>query len=166
MANTFKFEEKFGASKEKLLDFIIDPDMKKAEALEVGGAVEAEATREDMGGDRVKIEVKMKVYAHGMDGKKDKSKTEAAVFTEKWDLKKYESEWMYTMEGAFAGKVKVGGKKMLVGGGDNACTYVDETTVEVNIPIIGRMISGKVGEKLERSQPRVMEWMKKKLNEK
>lgn len=165
MAKTSKFEHRFDVSRGKLFDYLTDPEARKTEALEVGGALEADAKREDLG-ERVRLVLTQKVYGRGMDGKKDRSKTDRAVFVEEWDKKSYESTWSYRMEETFGDRVKVQGRKRLVAGGESACTYVDETTVDVNVPVIGRMIAGSVLSSLEKAQPRLMEWMKKKLDEK
>jgi hypothetical protein len=166
MAKSSKFEHRFDVSREKLFEFLTNPEARKAEALEIGGALEAEAKREETGPNRVKLVLTQKVYGRGMDGKKDKSKTDRAVFEEVWDKGSYESTWSYRMVETFGDRVKVSGRKKLVAGGEGACTYVDETTVDVNVPVIGRMIAGSVLSSLEKAQPRLVEWMKKKLNEK
>lgn len=166
MAKTSKFEHRFDVSREKLFEYLTDPEARKAEALEIGGALEADAKREEVGSNRVKLVLTQKVYGRGMDGKKDKSKTDRAVFDEEWDKGRYESTWSYRMEETFGERVKVYGKKKLLDRGEGACTYVDETTVDVNVPVIGRMIAGSVLSSLEKAQPRLVEWMKKKLDEK
>ena len=165
MAKKFKMEETLPFPREKVLELITDPVVKKAETIEVGGALEAEAVKESMGSDRVRMVVRSKVYSRGMDGKKDMTKTENATFTETWDLKRFESEWSYRMEATFGDKVKVEGRKRLTAKGAGACTYTDDISVDVDVPIIGGMIAGKVLSSLERGQSRFMDWMKKKLNE-
>jgi hypothetical protein len=166
MAKTSKFEHRFEVSRERLFEYLTDPEARKAEALEIGGALEADAKREEVGSNRVKLVLTQKVYGRGMDGKKDKSKTDRAVFDEEWDKDRYESTWSYRMEETFGERVKVYGKKKLLARGEGACTYVDETTVDVNVPVIGRMIAGSVLSSLEKAQPRLVEWMKKRLDEK
>ena len=161
----FKFEEKFDVPREKLIEFILNTENAEARAIEFGKALEAKATKEDIGDKRARIVVKSKEYGRGMDGKKDKTKTENSTFTEEWDLERFESTWTYTMESTFAEMIKVGGNKKLIANGENACTYRDETMIEVKIPVIGGMIAGKVVSSMERSTPRMMEWMKNKLNE-
>jgi hypothetical protein len=164
MAKKSKFEDTFDVPPEKLMRFLTDPEIRKAEALEIGGALEADAKREESAG-RIRMVLNQKVYARGMDGKKDKSRTDRAVFTEEWNTSTFEASWTYRMEETFGDRVKVEGRKKLVAKGEDACTYIDEISVNVDIPIIGGMIAGKVISSLERGQPRLMEWMKKKLHE-
>jgi hypothetical protein len=165
MAKRAKFEERFEVSREKLFAFLTDPEARKAEALEIGGALEAEAEATKPSDGRIKMVLSQKVYGRGMDGKKDKSKTERATYTEEWDTETFESSWNYRLEQTFGDRVKVEGRKKLVARGDHACTYMDEVSVDVNVPMIGGMIAGKVISSMERAQPRLMEWMKNKLNE-
>jgi hypothetical protein len=165
MAKTFRMEETLEFPRDKVLALVTDAAVKKAETIEIGGALEAEAVKENLGVDRVRMVVRSKVYSRGMDGKKDMTRTEEAVFDETWDLKRFESDWTYRMGATFGDKVKVGGRKRLAARGANACTYIDEISVNVDIPIIGAVIAGKVISSLERGQPRLMEWMKKKLDE-
>jgi hypothetical protein len=164
MAKKSKFEETFDVPPEKLMRFLTDPEVKKAEALEIGGALEADAKREESAG-RIRMILNQKVYARGMDGKKDKSKTDRAVFTEEWNISTFEATWTFRMEETFGDRVKVEGRKKLVAKGKDACLYVDETSVDVNVPVIGGMIAGTVLSSLGKAQPRLMEWMKKKLHE-
>ncbi|MFH1436470.1 MAG: DUF2505 family protein [Pseudomonadota bacterium] len=161
----FKFEEKFDVPREKLIEFILDTGNAEARAVEFGKALEAKATREDIGDGRARIVVRSKEYGRGMDGRKDMTKTQSSTFIEEWDLERYEATWSYAMESTFADKIMVGGNKKLVATGDGSCTYKDDATIEVKIPVIGGMIAGKVVSSMERSTPRMMEWMKNKLNE-
>ncbi len=165
MAKKLVIEGTFDFPREEVFELITDPETKKAETIDVGGALEAEATRENIGKNILRLVVHSKVYGRGMDGKKDTSRTDNAVFTETWDREKFEAEWTYRMESTFADRVKVGGRKRLEAIGADRCRYLDTVRVDVDIPFLGDMIAGKVISSLERGKPKLMEWIQKKLDE-
>jgi len=164
MGKTYKMDEIFSCSREKLLKLMTDPSIRKAESMEIGGALEAEANVEKGPDGNHHLTVISKVHPRKMDGKKDKSKTERAILRESWNIDKFECDWSYTLEETFSDKVKVTGHKRILDRSDK-CQYMDEVNVEVNIPVIGGMIAQTVVSHLEKGTPRLIEWINKKLNE-
>jgi len=105
--------------------------------------------------------VKEKEYARGMDGKKDTSRTEDITLTIDWDTKAYRCDWTWSMASQ-AERVLVTGSTTLLPDGDS-CDVIEEGRVEVKVPVIGKLIEGKVVGGIEKARPRWVAWFKGQL---
>lgn len=161
MAKTYRFRNRFDASRDRIQELLIDPDIRESEAIEVARAVEASCEVEERGPDVRRLVVHEKEYARGMDGKRDTSRTEDVTLTIDWDTSAYRCDWTWSMASQ-AERVFVSGSTTLEPDGDG-CRVIEEGRVEVKVPVIGKMIEGKVVGGIEKARPRWVAWLEGKL---
>jgi len=161
MTKTYKFRDHFDASRDRLQELLTDPAMREAEALEVARSLEASCALTEPRPGVKKLVVKEKEYARGMDGKKDTSRTEDITLTIDWDTSAYRCDWTWSMASQ-AERVFVTGSTTLLDAGEG-CDVIEEGKVQVKVPMIGKMIEGKVVGGIERARPRWVDWLKGKL---
>ncbi len=161
MTKTYKFKDHFDASRDRIQELLTDPKVREAEALEVARSLEASCTLTEPRPGIKKLVVKEKEYARGMDGKKDTSRTEDITLTIDWDTSAYRCDWTWSMASQ-AERVLVSGSTTLLADGDS-CNVIEEGRVQVKVPMIGKMIEGKVVGGIEKARPRWVAWFKEKL---
>jgi hypothetical protein len=161
MAKTYRFKNRFEATLERIEELLIDPEVRKSEALEVARAVEASCEVDEPRAGIKRIIVHEKEYARGMDGKKDKSRTENVTLTIDWDTSAHRCKWTWSMESQ-KDRVFVTGSTTLESDG-KSCYVIEEGRVEVKVPMIGKMIEGKVVGGIEKARPRWVDWLKGQL---
>ncbi|MBW2264381.1 MAG: DUF2505 family protein [Deltaproteobacteria bacterium] len=161
MTKTYKFNDRFDASRDRIQELLTDPELRKSEALDVARSLEASCELTEPRPGIKRLVVKEKEYARGMDGKKDTSRTEDITLTIDWDTSAYRCDWTWMMASQ-AKRVFVSGTTTLLPVGDG-CTVIEEGRVEVKVPVIGKMIEGKVVGGIEKARPRWVAWFKEKL---
>lgn len=160
MAKTEKYSQNFDVPATTLLDFLTDPGVREAESVEIGGAVEATAVKREPSAGMVEVEVKSKTHPRGLDGKRDKSRLENALYVERWDLNQMSSSWSYRMEETFGDRIFVSGRRKIIPTGPQSCVLEEEVTIDVKIPMIGGVIAGKVIASITRGRAKLIEWMR------
>jgi hypothetical protein len=161
MARTYKFRNRFDATRDRIQELLTDPSVRESEALEVARAIEARCEIEEPRPGRKRLVIREKEYSRGMDGKRDTSRTEDITLTVDWDASAYRGTWTWSMASQ-AERVLVSGSTTLEADG-KACTVVEEGRVEVKVPVIGKMIEGKVVGGIEKARPRWVDWLKARL---
>jgi len=161
MAKTYKFRNRLEASRDRVQELMIDPKVRESEALEVAKAKEARCEAQEPRPGIKRLVVREKEYARGIDGKRDMSRTEDVTLTIDWDVSKYKCNWTWKMASQ-GDRVRVFGGTTLEADG-NGCVVVEEGRVEVDVPMIGGMIEGRVVAGVEKARPRWVEWIKGKL---
>lgn len=149
MAKHFKQTIDVKATPQKLLDTLIDKDFQVAREKAQGslGVKVKDISRTD---DKYVYEVQSTEYAKGITGI-DKSKTELVRTTYTWDLKKKSCTWTYHSE--HGDRIKVYGALAVLEAGENS-KLLDELTVEVKIPLVGKKIETKIAEGIEAGFPK------------
>ncbi len=161
MAKTYKFTNRFNATKDRVQELMTDPRVREQEAVEIARAIEAKCVVEHPRDGLTRLVVHQKEYGRGMDGKRDTSVVEDVTLTIDWNTTAYRCDWTWSMASQ-KDRVHVKGTTALVADG-NACKVVEEGHVEVKVPMIGKMIEGKVAAGIEKVRPRWVEWFEKKL---
>ncbi len=80
----------------------------------------------------------------------DRNKTEENRTTVRWDLRSLRADWSWS--GAHGNKVTVTGGYRVTPRGDGATLTLD-TSIDVKIPVVGRVVEGKIKEGFEKAWP-------------
>jgi len=92
----------------------------------------------------------------------DRSKTEVNTVTNTWDLKVRASNWTWKGTNPNASRVRLSGQTTLKPSGpDTDITLAAE--VDVNIPLVGKTISRKIGEGFAAEWPKFISLLKRRL---
>lgn len=122
---------------------LIEKSERSREALEI------EVTEREKTDARHTYVVRTVTHARTVKGI-DKSKTEENFTTVSWEVPQHRAEWSWT--GAHGKKVTVTGHYRLVPRGDGSALTLD-TTIDVKIPVVGRVVEGKIKEGFDRAWP-------------
>jgi len=135
---------------------VIEANEKSREALDV--------KIEDVSRDESKHVYRVAATNHlrTKTGGVDKSKTEINTVTNTWDLKAGVCNWSWKGTNPNASRVKLSGKTTLKPNGPNTEMTL-AADVEVDIPLVGKTISKKIGEAFADEWPRYITQLKKKL---
>lgn len=161
MAKTYKFTNRFKANRDRVQECMTDPAIREQEAVEIAHAIEAKCSVEEPRDGLKKLTVRQKEYGRDMKGKRDKSVIEDVTLTINWDTQKYRCDWTWSMASQ-KDRVFVKGSTTLQEDGD-ATRVLEEGHVEVKVPMIGKMIEGKVVAGIEKARPKWAAWFEKKL---
>jgi hypothetical protein len=161
MAKTYSFTDRFDADRDRVQELMTDPALREQEAVEIARALEAHCEVEEPREGLKRLVVHQKEYGRGMDGKKDESRIEDVTLTIDWDTDDYACTWTWSMASQ-KDRVRVNGSTKLLDDG-GGCKVLEEGRVEVKVPMIGKMIEGKVVEGISRARPKWKSWFEKKL---
>jgi hypothetical protein len=160
MTKTYRFENELSAPLGKVQELLTDPGVREEEATQVAGALEAHCDLEERGNVK-ELVVHQKEHGYSLEGKRDTSKVEDVTLTITWNTDDFRGEWKWRMASQ-KDRVRVDGSTTLLEN-DDTTKVVEEGRVDVKIPMVGRVVEGKIVKGLEEARPDWVSWMRGKL---
>jgi hypothetical protein len=154
MAHRFHTDQRVRASAERTLELMIDPRGQEQLLRSLGTPeVEAELTYPRDGVAHVVI--------HTAEPAMKGAGTHRATLEMDWELATRTCRWV-RHDHSFGERVQASGVTRIVEEGEH-CRVVDEGSIEVKVPVIGRAIAKKVVSLMEEMAPRKAAWWSARL---
>lgn len=150
------------ANPEKVLATMTDPAL-LAEDHESRRCLSFDLTDLNKTDSEHKYQIVTTEYTRGLGGI-DKNKTEKHTVVHTWDLNALQSAWVWSSDNDVSNKAQIKGGTGLKakGEGTEVTMMVD---IEVKIPMVGKILAGKLKEGFEKGWPRYIDhvtaWAKK-----
>ncbi len=142
MARSFSTSSQFDVSARVLFELYGDTTFQEDKAVHMG-ALSATATRREREDGRVEMTIEMLRPKHGGGGE------ERATMTMVLDPRTFGSTWKQVVHG-YEERARVEGTSTVRAEGEQRCSLTIDGTIEIRIPLLGRMIERKIVDAIER----------------
>ncbi len=157
----FQLVSEFPVRARTLFDTIRKPAFQEALALRFG-ALEVNAAVLSTRDEVVHMRIERVDPKRELSGAPSRTKTEVSIIEHHWDLDRMESRW--TRELPERGRlVSAEGSVRIEVLGREACRMLEDGTIRIRIPLLGKKLEQRVSEHLSEEQPSKVDFIMRQL---